>query len=43
VNLPGTSIPSSPKSPPPSSPLGTQSSCIPSAEVACSVGTAGPS
>jgi hypothetical protein len=43
VNLPGTGIPSSRKSPPPPSPLGTQSSCIPSAEVACSVGTAGPS
>jgi hypothetical protein len=42
LNLPGPGIPSSPKSPPPSPP-GTQSSCIPSAEVACSVGTAGPS
>ena len=41
LNLPG--IPSSPKSPPPPSPPGTQTSCIPSAEVACSVGTAGPS
>lgn len=40
LNLPGPGIPSSPKSPPPS-PSGTQSSCIPSAEVACSVGTAG--
>jgi hypothetical protein len=42
LNLPGPGIPSSPKSPPPSPP-GTQSSCIPSAEVACSVGTAVPS
>ena len=42
LNLPGPGIPSSPKSPPPSPP-GTQSSCIPSAEVACSVGTEGPS
>jgi hypothetical protein len=42
LNLPGPGIPSSPKSPPPSPP-GTQSSCVPSANVACSVGTAGPS
>ena len=42
LNLTGPGIPSSPKSPPPSPP-GTQSSCIPNAEVACSVGTAGPS
>ncbi len=43
LNLPGPGIPSSPKSPPPSSPPGTRTSCIPSAEVACSVGTAGTS
>jgi hypothetical protein len=42
LHLPGPGIPSTPKSPPPS-PAGTQSSCIPSAQVACSVGTAGPS
>ena len=36
VNLPGPGIPTSPKSPPPSSP-GTQSSCVPTADVACSV------
>jgi hypothetical protein len=41
LNLPGPGIPASPKSPPPS--LGTQSSCIPSADVACSVGAASPS
>ncbi|HUC37459.1 MAG TPA: hypothetical protein VMR97_10085 [Acidimicrobiales bacterium] len=43
IDLPGPGIPSSPKSPPPSSPPGTQTSCIPSADVACSIGTAGPS
>jgi len=42
LNLPGPGTPSS-KSPPPSSPPGTQTSCIPSAEIACSVGTAGSS
>jgi len=42
VNLPGPGIPSSPKSPPPPPP-GAQTSCIPSAAVACSVGTAGAS
>jgi hypothetical protein len=42
LNLPGPGIPSSPKSPRPS-PAGTQSSCVPSASVACSVGTPGPS
>jgi hypothetical protein len=36
VNLPGPGIPSSPKTPPPSPP-GTQSSCVPNANVACSV------
>lgn len=41
LNLSGPGIPSSPKSPPPS--LGTQSSCIPSGAVACSVGAARPS
>ncbi len=38
LNLPGPGIPSAPKSPPPSSPI--QSSCIPSANVACSFGAA---
>ena len=38
LNLPGPGIPSGPKSPPPSSPV--QSSCIPSANVACSFGAA---
>lgn len=42
INLPGPGIPSSPKSPPPSAP-GTQSSCIPSADVACSIGNAATS
>jgi hypothetical protein len=42
LNLPGPDTPSSPKSPPPSPP-GTQSSCVPSVNVACSVATAGPS
>jgi hypothetical protein len=37
VNLPGSSIPSSPKAPPPPSPAGTQSSCVSSASVACSI------
>ena len=42
LNLPGPGIPSAPKSPPPS-PSGTQTSCIPSAGIACSVGIAVPS
>ncbi len=42
VDLPGPGIPSSPKSPPPSPP-GTRSSCVPSANVACSVATTRPS
>jgi hypothetical protein len=42
LNLPGPGIPSSPKSPPPS-PAGTQSSCVPNPNVACSVSTAGQS
>jgi hypothetical protein len=40
LNLPGAGIATSPKSPPPSPP-GTQSSCVPSANVACSIATAG--
>ncbi len=40
LNLPGPGIPPSPKSPPPSS--GSQSSCIPDANVACAVGSATP-
>ena len=43
LNLPGPGIPSSPKSPPPSPSPGTQSSCIPNANVACSVGASKPS
>jgi hypothetical protein len=42
VNLPGPGIPAPPKSPPPSS-NGTQSSCVPNANVACSIGPALPS
>jgi hypothetical protein len=41
LNLPGPGIPSSSKSPPPSS--GTQTSCIPGGGVACSIGATRPS